>query len=378
MARETKIGLLAGLAFIICFAVILSQRGRISKPTQGIFSRTTQTTQRKPKHRPMISESRRDVLPVVTSPSGSGQLVTHSLDESQNESNSLDNDPFEPSGSGADVHLPSWVNTTEPTTDAQPSTENFSLENFSLNESNINNQIARDVRNVQPVQPMNAQQRKQLLEQRLSELNLQKNIGNVRSNNSDSSQTNTQASPFQISRKQQTVEVESVPPFTIQSTPNSNTKNMGLRYVVISGDSLSKIAAKFYGVESHRHIDAIFNANRKVMVNPDTLKVGMVLRLPGVGKSSDSDQQHTFKKQTHRSKKSSVTRNQPKQTYRWYQIKKNDRYASIAREQLGDANRWRELYDLNREKFPDPQRIREGVRIKIPIRSGKMVSRNRP
>lgn len=28
MARETKVGLLAGLAFIVCFAVILANRGR--------------------------------------------------------------------------------------------------------------------------------------------------------------------------------------------------------------------------------------------------------------------------------------------------------------------------------------------------------------
>ena len=28
MARETKVGLLAGLAFIICFAIILANRGR--------------------------------------------------------------------------------------------------------------------------------------------------------------------------------------------------------------------------------------------------------------------------------------------------------------------------------------------------------------
>jgi nucleoid-associated protein YgaU len=52
---------------------------------------------------------------------------------------------------------------------------------------------------------------------------------------------------------------------------------------------------------------------------------------------------------------------------RWYQIKKNDRYISIARRQLGDARRWREVYELNKDKFPDPQRIREGVRIKLPL-----------
>jgi hypothetical protein len=43
---------------------------------------------------------------------------------------------------------------------------------------------------------------------------------------------------------------------------------------------------------------------------------------------------------------------------------------SIAREQLGDAARWKELHLLNRDKFPDPGRIREGVRIKLPAVKG--------
>jgi len=33
---------------------------------------------------------------------------------------------------------------------------------------------------------------------------------------------------------------------------------------------------------------------------------------------------------------------------------------------LGDAARWRELHELNKDKFPDPKMIREGVRIKLP------------
>ena len=53
--------------------------------------------------------------------------------------------------------------------------------------------------------------------------------------------------------------------------------------------------------------------------------------------------------------------------FRWYQIRKQDRYASIAREQLGDEGRWREIFELNRGKFPNADRIREGVRIKLPL-----------
>ena len=59
-------------------------------------------------------------------------------------------------------------------------------------------------------------------------------------------------------------------------------------------------------------------------------------------------------------------------------MQKNDRYVSIAREQLGDASRWREIHELNKDKFPDPQRIREGVRIRLPSTVVASVKGTRP
>jgi 2',3'-cyclic-nucleotide 2'-phosphodiesterase/3'-nucleotidase len=56
----------------------------------------------------------------------------------------------------------------------------------------------------------------------------------------------------------------------------------------------------------------------------------------------------------------------PAKAARWYQIRPNDRYVTIAREQLGDGSRWREIYELNVDKFPDPGLIRAGVRIMLP------------
>ena len=52
--------------------------------------------------------------------------------------------------------------------------------------------------------------------------------------------------------------------------------------------------------------------------------------------------------------------------WKWYQIKPKDRYTKIAREQLGDATRWREIFEMNKEVFSDPNMIRPGVRIKLP------------
>ena len=49
-------------------------------------------------------------------------------------------------------------------------------------------------------------------------------------------------------------------------------------YTVVSGDSLSKIAKKFYG--SANAWKAIFEANRDKISNPDLIRPGQVLRIP--------------------------------------------------------------------------------------------------
>jgi nucleoid-associated protein YgaU len=49
-------------------------------------------------------------------------------------------------------------------------------------------------------------------------------------------------------------------------------------YTVAKGDSLSKIAKKFYG--SARKWQVIFEANRDQISNPDLIQIGQVLKIP--------------------------------------------------------------------------------------------------
>lgn len=50
-------------------------------------------------------------------------------------------------------------------------------------------------------------------------------------------------------------------------------------YTVVSGDSLSKIARQFYGSASRW--PQIFDANRDQLSDPDLIKPGQVLKIPG-------------------------------------------------------------------------------------------------
>jgi nucleoid-associated protein YgaU len=127
------------------------------------------------------------------------------------------------------------------------------------------------------------------------------------------------------------------------------------RYVVIPGDTLTRIAAKHYGLGSRQYVNAIVDANRSVIADPDLLRAGMELVIPEVAGA--------VWRPTEPEPASAASRPEPVQ---WYQIAPNDRYITIAREQLGDGGRWREIFELNKDKFPDPGRIRPGVRIKLP------------
>ena len=48
-------------------------------------------------------------------------------------------------------------------------------------------------------------------------------------------------------------------------------------YTVVSGDSLSKIAKKFFGNANRWH--EIYDANRDQISNPDMIRVGQVLKI---------------------------------------------------------------------------------------------------
>jgi nucleoid-associated protein YgaU len=131
-------------------------------------------------------------------------------------------------------------------------------------------------------------------------------------------------------------------------------------YVVKKNDNLTRIARHVLGSASPEAIQAIYEANREHLKDINHLRVGQQLRIP---KSLDTPAQ--ARPAPDRPARKGVAK-RSESDYRWYQVKQKDTWSSIARSQLGDRTRWRELYELNRSKFPNPNRIRPGVRVKLP------------
>jgi nucleoid-associated protein YgaU len=50
-----------------------------------------------------------------------------------------------------------------------------------------------------------------------------------------------------------------------------------------------------------------------------------------------------------------------------YTVDSGDNLSAIAEQELGDANRWREIYDLNKDVIGDnPDLIQPGMELKLP------------
>ena len=50
----------------------------------------------------------------------------------------------------------------------------------------------------------------------------------------------------------------------------------------------------------------------------------------------------------------------------FYTIESGDSLSKIAKEQYGDANKWKALFEANREVIDDPDKIYPGQKIRIP------------
>lgn len=131
-------------------------------------------------------------------------------------------------------------------------------------------------------------------------------------------------------------------------------------YVVQKGDTLKKIAEEQLG-GLHRW-QYLYEFNKQRIKDPDSLQPGLVLIIPieqeGQGKAP--------KTRAPKVKAPAVT--EPSSATRTYTIIKNDSLWKIAKKQLGDGNRWKEIHELNKGKIKDPDALIPGTQIMIPVK----------
>ncbi len=123
-------------------------------------------------------------------------------------------------------------------------------------------------------------------------------------------------------------------------------------HTVKSGDSLYKIAEKYYGDGNYWR--AILKANPEIR-NPDHLMIGQKLLIPPKEEAEFANLPQQVP--------SGVNREE----LRPYKVKQGESFYTIARDILGDASRWKEIYRINKLAVAnDPRNLRAGQVILIP------------
>ena len=136
-------------------------------------------------------------------------------------------------------------------------------------------------------------------------------------------------------------------PVTPPVTPPAEVRFHDVR----PGESLSEIAHRYYG--DVRLTDELARLNG--IDDPDDLRAGHRLRVPQAVALAPGQQLATPRPP-----------DPPRPAYGSYRIMPGDSLSSIARRFLRSANRWRHLYELNRDVIGDPNNIRVGTVIRVP------------
>ncbi len=154
------------------------------------------------------------------------------------------------------------------------------------------------------------------------------------------------------------------------------------QYQVEAGDSLGKIAAKFYGSSSKPYRDAIANANPSLKADPNRVLAGVTYVIPAIDSAAASAPQQPAPtavapplptSPTPPTPLPAVARGSPANpaaasVEHWYTVKERDTLWGIAKEQVGDSNAVAALKELNKDALKGGETVRVGMKLRLPAK----------
>ena len=149
------------------------------------------------------------------------------------------------------------------------------------------------------------------------------------------------------------------------TTPNDKTGNI---HIVKSGDSLSKLSKKYYG--DFEHWKQILNANKNTLKGSTNILVGQRLKIPPQNNSLATKNKKKNDLKENKRKVLSAKTVQKKETEETksttYRIKRGDTLFKIALYHYKDAEKWRKIFNANKNVLKNSNYIPAGKIIVIP------------
>jgi len=181
-----------------------------------------------------------------------------------------------------------------------------------------------------------------------------------------------------------------------------------VEHVVQPGESISKVAALHYGRSTPERINAIREANRHAVKDVGSVRVGTKLIIPDLGEAASAfepapafaaanleappgppenririplpikDENETALQRADAgrviqpdSARAGSTKSETDKAsrFQWYEVRKKDTLAGIARRELGSERRLTDLFQLNRDILRDKNTLKPGMKLRVPFRT---------
>lgn len=138
-------------------------------------------------------------------------------------------------------------------------------------------------------------------------------------------------------------------------------------HTVQKGDSLGEIAKQYLG-DFDRYME-IYELNKDKLMNPNDLRIGMELELPiPAAEPPANSVDFPLGEEVQAPPAAESTPETPREIeIIEHTVRPGESLSTIAREHLGDANRYREIFEANRDQLSSPDRLGQGMVLKVPV-----------
>lgn len=129
------------------------------------------------------------------------------------------------------------------------------------------------------------------------------------------------------------------------------------------GETVSKLAARYMGGNTKANREAIIRANPSMTPDGHLLIAGRTYLIP-TGASTVGAPMAQSPPQSAQRPAASAAAAPP--GFAYYTVKENDKLWRIAAEQLGSGTRWTEIRELNEDVLKNGEQLQIGMRLKLP------------
>lgn len=157
-------------------------------------------------------------------------------------------------------------------------------------------------------------------------------------------------------------------------------KTSAKTHAVAKGETLMQIARAQYGSQWKTGLDAMMKANADKIRDANQITAGVKLVVPVLSVDGSSSKRAEAKPSGAKPPLESGEKHaagqggrpslaSAKGSARQHEVRNGETLYSIARTVLGDASRWKEIHEMNKDVLRDPAQVRVGMKLRLPERA---------